>query len=64
MYLLQKRKKDYYDLLKEKYELIKINLLIYNKLLINYNNKKYEKMKQYIYDIFLNKLDDIDNIKN
>jgi len=32
--------------------------------LINYSNKKYEKMKQYIYDIFLNKLDDIDNIKN
>ena len=27
-----------------------------------YNDKKYEKMKQYIYDIFLNKLKDIDNI--
>ena len=106
---IEKKKKDYYDLLKEKYELIiiyqikqlkeedelnkavkilsefisrifleegnnsfldekigklddKIKLLIYNKLLITYNDKKYEKMKQYIYDIFLNKLDDIDNI--
>ena len=27
-----------------------------------YNDKKYAKMKQYICDIFLNKLDYIDNI--
>ena len=27
-----------------------------------YNNKKYEKNKRYIYDLFLNKLDDINNI--
>ena len=106
---LGKKKKDYYNLLKEKYELIiknqlkslkgeqldkaikiladfisriyleednndflkdriskldeKIKPLIYNELMKTYNDKKYEKMKQYIYDIFLNKLEDIDNIK-
>ena len=67
--LIEKKKKDYYDLLKDKYVLIIINQI---KLLKEGNelnkainiNKKYEKMKQYIYDIFLNKLDDIDNIKN
>ena len=106
---IEKKKKDYYDLLKEKYELIiisqiqqlkeeeelnkavkilsefisrifleeesnsfldekigklddKIKSLIYNELMKTYNDKKYEKMKQYIYDIFLNKLDDIENI--
>ena len=40
----------------------KIKSLIYNELMKTYNDKKYEKMKQYIYYIFLNKLDDIDNI--
>ena len=106
----KKKKKDYYNLLKEKYELIiknqikslkgeelnkaikilsdfisriyleednndflkdkisklddKIKPLIYNELMKTYNDKKYEKMKQYIYDIFLNKLEDIDNIIN
>ena len=40
----------------------KIKSLIYKELIETYNDKKYEKMKQYIYDIFLNKLDDIDNI--
>ena len=105
---IQKRKNVYYNLLKEKYELIiknktkslegeelnkavkilskfisrifleedniifldekisklddKIKSLIYKELIDTYNDKKYEKMKQYIYDIFLNKLDDIDNI--
>ena len=106
---IEKKKKDYYDLLKEKYELIiinqinllkkndelnsaikilselisrifleednnsfleekigklddKIKSLIYNELMKTYNDKKYEKMKKYIYEIFLNKLDDIDNI--
>jgi len=109
---IEKKKKYYYDLLKEKYELIiinqikslkegeelnkaikilsefisrifleegnndfleekigklddKIKLLICNELLkyyIFHNDKKYEKMKEYIYDIFLNKLDDNDNI--
>ena len=105
---IQKRKNVYYNLLKEKYELIiknktkslegeelnkavkilskfisrifleedniifldekisklddKIKSLIYKELIETYNDKKYEKMKQYIYDIFLNKLDDIDNI--
>ena len=106
---IEKKKKDYYDLLKEKYELIiksqimqikeekelnkavvilsefisrifleegnndflenkigklddKIKSLIYNELMKTYNDKKYEIMKQYIYEIFLNKLDDIDNI--
>ena len=105
---IEKRKNDYYNLLKDKYESIiknqikslegeelnkaviilsefisrifleednnsfldekigklddKIKSLIYNELMKTYNDKKYEKMKQYIYDIFLNKLDDIDNI--
>ena len=106
---IEKKKKDYYDLLKDKYELIiknqinqikeekeldkavkilsefisrifleednndfldekigklddRIKSLIYNELMKTYNDKKYEKMKQYIYDIFLNKLEDIDNI--
>ena len=106
---IEKKKKIYYDLLKEKYELIiknqiqllkekdklnqavkilsefisrifleegdnsfleekigklddKIKALIYNELMKTYNDKEYEKMKQYIYDIFLNKLEDIDNI--
>ena len=105
---IQKRKNVYYNLLKEKYELIiknqikslegeelnkavkilsefiskifleednnsfldekigklddKIKSLIYSELMKTYNDKKFEKMKQYIYDIFLNKLDDIDNI--
>ena len=40
----------------------KIKSLIYKELIETYNDKKYEKMKQYIYDIFLNKLNDIDNI--
>jgi hypothetical protein len=105
---IQERKKDYYIILKDKYELIikndiqslkedeldkavkivsefinkifldendtsfleekiskleeKIKLLIYNELIKTYNGKEYEKMKNCIYDIFLNKLDDIDNI--
>ena len=105
---LEKKRKDYYNLLKEKYELIiknqikklegkeldeavkilsefisrifleegnndfleerigqlddKVKSLIYNELMKKYNDKKYEKMKQYIFFIFLNKLDDIDNI--
>ena len=40
----------------------KIKFLIYSELIKAYNDKKYEKMKNYIYDIFLKKLDDIDNI--
>ena len=40
----------------------KIKLLIYNELIKTYNGKEYEKMNNCIYDIFLNKLDDIDNI--
>ena len=40
----------------------KIKSLIYNELIKTYNDKKYDKMKQYLYDIFINKLDDIDNI--
>ena len=105
---IQEKKKDYYNILKDKYELIikndiqsltgdkldkavkivsefiskifldenntsfleeriskldeKIKLLIYSELIKAYNDKKYEKMKNYIYDIFLKKLDDIDNI--
>ena len=105
---IQEKKKDYYNMLKDKYELIikneiqslsgdkldkavkivsefiskifldendtsfledkiskleeKIKSLIYNELIKTYNGKEYEKMKNYIYDIFLNKLEDIDNI--
>jgi len=105
---IQEKKKDYYNILKDKYELIikneiqslsgdkldkavkivsefvskifldendtsfledkiskleeKIKSLIYNELIKTYNGKEYEKMKNYIYDIFLNKLEDIDNI--
>ena len=40
----------------------KIKSLIYNELIKEYNGKEYEKMKNCIYDIFLDKLDDIDNI--
>ena len=40
----------------------KIKSLIYNELIKTYNGKEYEKMKNYIYDIFLNKQEDIDNI--
>ena len=52
------------DFLDEKIDKLndKIKSLIYNELMKTYNDKKYEKMKQYIYDIFLNKLKDIDNI--
>jgi hypothetical protein len=105
---IQERKKDYYIILKDKYELIikneiqslsgdklykavkivsefiskiyldendtsfledkiskleeKIKSLIYNELIKTYNGKEYEKMKNCIYDIFLNKLDNIHNI--
>ena len=40
----------------------KIKSLIYNELMKTYNDEKYEKMREYIYDIFLNKSDYIDNI--
>ena len=54
------------DFLKDKISKLddKIKPLIYNELMKTYNDKKYEKMKQYIYDIFLNKLEDVDNIIN
>ena len=41
---------------------IKIKSLIYNELLKKYTDKKYEKIKEFIYEIYLNKLDDGDNI--
>ena len=52
------------DFLEEKISKLddKIKPLIYNELMKTYNDQKYDKMKQYIYDLFLNKLDDIDNI--
>ena len=40
----------------------KIKILIYFDLMAFYNDVKFEKMKEYIYDLFLNKLDDKDNI--
>ena len=105
----KEKKEDYYNILKDKYELIiknqiqllkeetelkkaveiisdfisriflyeentnfleekisklddKIKSLIYNELMKRYNDKKFEKMKEYIFDIFLSKIEDIDNI--
>ena len=40
----------------------KIKLLIYIEILKTCYGKEYKQMRNYIYDIFLNKLDDIDNI--
>ena len=40
----------------------KIKSLIYNELMKKYNDQKYKKMKDYIIGIFLEKLDNIDNI--
>ena len=105
---IQEKKKDYYNILKDKYEIIikndiqtltgdkldkaveivsefiskifldendthfledkiskleeKIKSLIYNELIRKYNGKDYEIMKNYIYGIFLKKLDSIDDI--
>ena len=41
----------------------KVKSLIYNELIKTYKGKEYQKMKNYIYDIFLKKIEDIDNIK-
>ena len=40
----------------------KIKKLIYNELMRTYNDKKYQKMKEYIFEIFLKKIEDIDSI--
>ena len=106
---IKEKIKDYYSLLKEKYELIiknqiqtlkeeedlnkavkilsefisrifkdegnnnfldekigklddKVRKLIYNELMRTYNDKKYQQMKEYIFKIFLEQIEDIDSI--
>ena len=106
---IKEKKKEYFSLLKEKYELIiknqiqtikgedelnkavkilsefisriflfegnnsfldekigklddNIRKLIYNELMRTYNDKKFQQMKEYIFKIFLEKIEDIDSI--
>ena len=40
----------------------KIRLLIYNELIKEYQGKQYEPMKEFVFEKYLNKLDNIDNI--
>ena len=40
----------------------KIRILIYNELIKEYQDRQYEPMKEFVFEKYLNKLDNIDNI--
>ena len=58
--LIFEHKSDNYDFLKQKINKLKISYLVYNQLMRICEDDKYQKMKEFIFKIFLSH----NNIKN